>query len=116
MADLFSVTAPLYIRSPQGRKHIIAELFPHPKGLVYFQPWWHQSKPGDSIHVIEGEIRGEGPWRIGDYLINVLGCQGSDPDLANEYSEWQSYLGQAGDAYPPEGLIRAIARKLGAST
>lgn len=115
MADLFSVTAPLYIRLPEGRRFLIAELFPHPQGLIYFIPWWHQGKPGEAIHVVEGEIHGEGPWRIGDHLINVLGCQGSDPELANQFSEWQSYLSQAGDAYPPEGLIRAIARKMGAN-
>lgn len=113
MADLFSITAPLMIRFPSGEKRIIAEHFPHPKGLLYFDLFWHLGYPDDTIHIIEGEITGEGPWKAGSHVINVLGCYGSDPELAVEFSQWQDYLQQSGSDYPAQPMIEAIARQYG---
>ena len=62
MAELFSVTAPLVIRFPSGEQAIMAECFPHPKGFVYFDPYWTETDPAKAVHVIAGEIKGEGPW------------------------------------------------------
>ncbi|NNF95598.1 MAG: hypothetical protein HKM94_01565, partial [Halobacteria archaeon] len=45
MADLFSMTTPLMIRSPDSEEQVIAEIFPHPEGLVYFELYWHLGQP-----------------------------------------------------------------------
>jgi hypothetical protein len=45
MADLFSMTTPLMIRNPQGEEQVIAEIFLHSNGLVYFDLYWHQGQP-----------------------------------------------------------------------
>jgi hypothetical protein len=116
MADLFSVTAPLALRLADGREQVIAACFPHPLGLLYLDCFWHLSTPDQSAHLIRGELTGEGPWRIGDAVIRVLGCHNTDPGLAVPHARWQEYLETRGvEEYPPPEQIRDIARRLGAS-
>ncbi len=116
MANLFTVKAPLMIRHANGEEYVIAELFPHFDGLVYFQLGWHLGQPEETIHVIRGELKGEGPWKISDCVINVLGCRGSNPELAMEYERGQILLADPASEYPPAELVAAIARRLGAIT
>ncbi len=116
MANLFTLRSPLMIRLPDGSETVIAELFPHPEGLVYFQIGWHLGQPEEGIHVLRGELQGEGPWKIADHVINVLGCHGSNPELAMAHEQWQVDILQPESDYPPCGLIAAIARRLGAVT
>mgnify|MGYP005858420929 CR=1 FL=1 len=93
MAELLEVTAPLLIRQPDGTRHIMAERFAHPEGILYFEPFWHLHRPAArAIHLACGEVRGEGPWKIGEAVVTVLGCQGSDPEMAGLYAEWQAFL------------------------
>lgn len=113
MADLFSMKSPLMIRFPDGEKRIMAEYFKHPEGLLFFDVFWNQSDDS-AIHIIKGEYKGEGPWKIGDAVINVLGCHGSDPELATLFSEWQIYLQMSADAYPVDDEIKKIAVSKGA--
>jgi hypothetical protein len=113
MADLFTMKAPLMIRFANGEKRIMAEYFKHPQGLLFFDVFWNRSDDS-AIHLVEGEYRGEGPWKIGDAVINVLGCHGTDPELASLFSEWQSYRQMFPEQYPPEDEINALARARGA--
>ncbi len=114
MADLFSMTAPLTLRNPQGEEILLAEIYKHPKGLLYFEPFWHLKEPEEGIHLIKGWVSGEGPWKISDYIIKVLACYGTDACLASDFAQWQDYRMAAGGEYPPPPLIDAIATKLGA--
>ena len=114
MSDLFSVTAPLTIRLPSGETSLMAEVFRHADGLLYFDLWWQQGDPDTHFHLIEGEVSGDGPWKINDHVINVLGCQGTDPELASEWSAWNSYITSHVSDYPVPELVEAIARKMGA--
>lgn len=115
MAELFSMTTPLMIKSPHGGEKVIAELYPHPEGIVFFELFWDQMEAEDGIYVIKGDIRGEGPWKVGDYVINVLGCQGTNPDLAEDFSHWQMYLQSPLNSYPTKDSIDDLARQYGAS-
>jgi hypothetical protein len=115
MADLFSVTAPLLIRTPDGRQHVIAERFRHPNGLVWFGLFWHLGDPAETVHLIEGPLKGEGPWKVGDHVIRVLGCHMTDPSLAHDYDLWRHYLTNQSETYPTRPFIEAIARRLGAT-
>ena len=116
MADPYTVTAPLALRHPDGTEQVIAACFPHPDGLLYLDCFWHLRTPQESAHLIRGELRGEGPWQIGGCLIRVLGCQHTDPHLAEPYARWREYLEvRRAEEYPPAGQIRDIARRLGAS-
>ncbi len=114
MADLFSMTTPLMILKPDGTQAVIAEIFPHPEGLIYFDLYWHLEQPEEVMHVVKGSLKGEGPWKIGEHVINVLGCQGTNAVLASAHQQWQTYLQSAEDDYPPPPLVAAIARRLGA--
>ena len=113
----FDVTAPLSLRCRGGMAKVLAACFPHPFGLLYLDTFWHLKRPEDAAHLLHGELHGEGPWRIGDCVIAVLGCHNTDPDLAEPFSAWRTYLesDEAAHAYPPPEQIRDIARRLGAS-
>lgn len=111
---LFSVTAPLMIRTPDGEEHVVAELFEHPQGLLWFELYWHVGDPARTMHVVEGEVRGEGPWRVGDHVLNVLGCHGTNAQLAIAFERWRETLLTPGSDYPPPELVAAIARHRGA--
>ena len=112
--DLFDVTAPLMLRKPDGEEIVIAEHFRHPQGLLYFDLYWHLGQPQNTMHILNGNIRGEGPWKIADHVINVLGCHATNPELAMMHEQWQSYLQRADADYPPPQLVLAIAKKMGA--
>jgi len=91
--------------------------FRHPLGLLVLEAFWHLKRPDEAAHLLRGELHGDGPWRIGDCVITVLGCQGTDPDLADQFAAWRDYLQSpaAAQAYPPPAQIQDIARRLGAS-
>lgn len=114
MADLFTVTAPLMIRCPNGEKRVMAALFRHAEGLLYFDLFWDRQDDGQGVHLVAGDIRGEGPWKAGDCMITVLGCHGSEPELAAAYAEWQMYLEQQAVDYPTPAGLAEIARRYGA--
>ena len=111
MADLFSVTSPLMIKSPRGGEKVIAEIFPYQTGIVFFEIFWNQIADDQGIHIIEGEIQGDGPWRIGSYIINLLGCHGTNQQLAMDFSQWQMYLQTPVNDYPDHLFIQDLARR-----
>ncbi len=113
MADLFSLTAPLLIRFPDGRAEVMAEYFEHPAGLVYLRTFWNRYAPAQAVQLVAGELRGEGPWKVGDAVITVLGCHGSHPEQAAEFAEWQAYREQLGDDYPDREALRGMVRSAG---
>lgn len=117
MADLLTLKAPLVIRRADGARHVMAEWFPlaQEPGLVYFELYWHLQRPASlAIHRIVGDIRGDGPWKIVDNVITVLGCHGTDPELADSFADWQFYLQQGAPYYPTREAIQALARAQGA--
>jgi len=113
MADLYSVTAPLLIRYRDGRREVMVERLPHPQGLLYFRPFWDEPGAERGICLVEGEVSGDGPWKIGDAVITVLGCHGTDPEQAGRFADWQLHREQQGDAYPDRDGLLAIARAAG---
>jgi hypothetical protein len=115
MAAIDSVTAPLVLRHADGREQLVAACFPHPAGLLYLDLYWHRSTPRESAHLIRGELHGEGPWRVGDVRLRVLGCHNTDPHLQDDFLNWQQYLATHADIYPPRRQILDIARRLGAT-
>lgn len=113
MADLFSVTAPLLIRFPDASRDVMVDCLPHAGGLVYFRPFWDRMPLAEGVRFVAGEVRGEGPWKVGDSVVTVLGCRGTDPEQAAEYAEWQLYREQIGDNYPDEDALLQFAREAG---
>ena len=94
MADLFTVTAPLRVLVNKKTSYVIAECYPHPNGLVYIDLFWNEALENNNdscIHLIEAELKGEGPWKIAGNIIYVLGCRGTDAALATDYASWTDY-------------------------
>ncbi len=114
MTDLFSVTAPLMVRFPDGERRIMVERFPTPGGLLYLEPFWTQQHPDEAFHELDGPLKGDGPWKLGDAVITVLGCQGTDPVMADLYARWQTHMQQPGFEAPPREIVEALAREKGA--
>jgi hypothetical protein len=115
MPAIDSLTAPLVLRHPDGREQLVAACFPHPAGLLYLDLYWHRSTPAKSAHLIRGSLTGDGPWRIGDTRLRVLGCQHTDPHLQDAFTDWQHYLLNQSGEYPPRRQIIDLARRLGAT-
>lgn len=114
MADLFTVTAPLMIRFPDGDKRIMVERFPLADGLLYLEPFWAQLHPDEAFQKVEGAMKGDGPWKVGDAVISVLGCQGTDPQMADLYARWQTHMQQPGFEFPDRAIVEELARERGA--
>lgn len=111
MADLFSVTAPLAIRfRDSGEKQIMIERIPYNDGLVFLPVFWTDTGVADALRYVPGPIEGEGPWKVGNAVVTVLGCHGTDAELASEFSCWQTRLLQQGEAYPKKADIETQMR------
>lgn len=92
----------------------MAERFAHPDGVVYFDLFWHLGDANETVHLVKGPIKGDGPWKVGDAVVRVLGCHGTDGVLARHFDEWRVYLMKNASAYPERPFIEAIARRHGA--
>ncbi len=114
MPAIDSVATPLVIRFANREERVVAACFPHPQGLLYLDLFWHLSSPGQAAHLISGTLRGDGPWKIGNCVVRLLGCHNTDPGLQDEFASWQTYLQNQADQYPPPAQIIEIAKNLGA--
>jgi len=87
--------------------------FQHPDGILYFRPFWDQLHDGEGIQIVAGGIKGEGPWKVGDAVVTVLGCQGTNPEQAAEFADWKFHLEQRGERYPTRDELQLIATEKG---
>ena len=87
--------------------------FQHPDGILYFRPFWDQLHDGEGIQIVTGEIKGEGPWKVGDAVVTVLGCQGTNPEQAAEFADWKFHLERCGERYPTRDELQLIATEKG---
>ncbi len=110
MADLFSVTAPLAIRFRDGSRQIMVERLTYNGGVLFLAPFWTETGIEAALHFVPGPVRGDGPWKVGDAVVTVLGCQGTDPHLASEFAAWQDLLEQLGTGYPERDQIEQLMR------
>lgn len=114
MPALFEMKRPLAVNFADGSKTIMVAYYPHAEGLVFLEPFWQQRTDENKATVVRGVIKGDGPWKVGDAVISLVGCQGTDPDLAQLLARWQTHVQEVGsDYYQPED-IRALARQFGA--
>lgn len=112
MADLFSVTAPLAIRfRDSGEKQVMVERLPCADGLLYLGPFWIDLPVQQALRFVPGPITGDGPWKVGDTaVVTVLGCHGTDAELAGAFGSWQTRMMELGDAYPSRTDIETLMK------
>ncbi len=84
---------------------VMVECLRQAAGLVYFRPYWDRLPLQEGIRFVAGEV--------GDAVVTVLGCQGTNPEQAAEYAEWRIYREQFGDSYPDMDALRQFAREAG---
>ena len=100
------------IKLPSGAEYVMAEKYPHPEGLVFFEIYWLETdKP--AVHVIKGDIKGEGPWKVGDAIVRVLSC--GDTELSMQWNHWQQEVLAFPGKYHDEDARVDLARQYGAS-
>lgn len=112
MADLFTVTAPLAIRFKDGSKQIMIRTSEYEDGVVFLTPFWHEHSKDKQVQYIAGPIIGEGPWKVGDAVVTVLGCHGTDPELASQFAQWQAYLQQHPENQADEETLSILVASL----
>ncbi|CAC9628592.1 hypothetical protein [uncultured Gammaproteobacteria bacterium] len=110
MNKIFTLKSPLYIKYPNGETRVIEEIFQHPKGILYFELFWEKD-PKYSIHLIEGEITGDGPWRVGKCSFHVLGCNHTHPQMCEMHSFWQQELLQNSDQFRAGDVVKIALEK-----
>ena len=110
MADLFTVTAPLAIRFASGEKQIMTERLAYRDGLLFLPTFWTEMGIDRALRFVPGPIKGDGPWKVGEAVVTVLACHGTDAELANDFSCWQTQLLQLGDAYPARDKIETMMK------
>ncbi len=103
------MTVPLVARQRDRDRRLVVALFRHPRGLLCFGPVDHSTSPNEAAWLVEGEVTGGGPWRVGDSVFTLLGCAGSDAALALEYAAWRESV----DADAASRLIDAASAALG---
>ena len=92
-------------------KRPIAELFKTEKGLIFFDIFWPEASL-NPIHHIDGEITGEGPWKINDdndHSFTIFVMKENDP-LLEEYNNWIGYTKHA--KYPADYGKRRFEQEL----
>ncbi len=104
---------PLLIRYSDDMRHVMVGCFRHPDGIVYVRPFWDELPDGEGVYVVNGDIKGEGPWKVGDAVVTVLGCQGTNPEEAGELADWKFQIEQRGECYPTRDELEAIVRGRG---
>lgn len=111
MADLFSVTAPLAIRfKDSGEKQIMVARLPYNNGLLFLPTFWTDMEPRQALRYVPGPVEGDGPWKVGNAIVTVLACHGTDAALANDFSCWQSFLMELGEDYPDDSEIALLMK------
>ncbi|MBW5290846.1 MAG: hypothetical protein Rsou_1159 [Candidatus Ruthia sp. Asou_11_S2] len=107
---LFTMQSPLYIKYPNGETRVIEVLFEHPEGILYFELFWEKD-PTYSIHIIKGEVMGDGPWKVGQCSLHVLGCNHTHPQLCEMRAFWQQELLQNPDQFRANDMVKIACEK-----
>jgi hypothetical protein len=110
MNQLLEMRSPLYIKYPNGEMRVIEVLFQHTEGILYFELFWEKD-PKYSIHMIKGEITGQGPWRVGECSFHVLGCNHTHPQMCEAHAFWQQELLQNPTQFRSDEVLKIALEK-----
>lgn len=105
--NLFKTKKLLMIIHPIGGRRTMDYVFKTPIGICFFDDGWSETS-NNPIHFVDGEIRGKGPWTVGDSRIEVV----TDQAVLENHAKWVAYKKANGitDAQAEElfkGLLEA---------
>ena len=119
MADLFQEKGPLVVYSPEGGRRLAAEIFrlqdiTGRPGIVYFDVGWYGSF-GHPVHVLEGDLTGDGPWEIEGNMamIDRIDEGPQDDELRAEWKEWARFKRTPDGAKATRAYAEQILRQGG---
>ncbi|WP_201340858.1 hypothetical protein [Abyssogena phaseoliformis symbiont] len=110
MNKLFTMCSPLYIKYPNGETRVIEALFEYLKGVLYFE-FFLEKDLTYSINIIKGEVMGEGPWKVGQCSLHVLGCNHTHPQLCEMHAFWQQELLQNLAQFRASDVVKIACEK-----
>ncbi len=94
-SDIFEIKEPLVVQYPNGEERLIAELFAHGNGAVFFGCGWIFDK--EPAHVLPGPIvKEKGGWRIGDVAVRIV-TREEFPILTSQAELWEHLKVQVND-------------------
>lgn len=76
---------PVIIEHPIGGRMLAVEVFNVGDGIGFITPFWNETY--HPAHVINGDVVGDGPWRMGDTSIRAL--EEDDPEV-EDYAAWEA--------------------------
>ncbi|WP_029007539.1 hypothetical protein [Azospirillum halopraeferens] len=79
--------APLTIEVPRGGRRIVAALVIGRKGIAFADDGWSNGPSYHPMHVVEGQVAGDGPWIIGAAQIREIGAGDSGVQL--HWNDWR---------------------------
>lgn len=88
LRDAIAQRLPLAIRLAEDNDRPMAEAFVVPGGLAFADIFWNEGLGRHPFHLVEGEISGEGPWKVG--AAEVRQIDHGDP-RADEWNRWMAY-------------------------
>ena len=86
LQEAFENHLPLKVIISRDHERVIAEGFIVGEGVVFYDVFWYEAS-SHPIHLIEGEISGEGPWRVGEMVIEEM----KEDEFLFE-ADWKSWL------------------------
>ena len=74
LKEAFEKNLPLKIIISEGHERVIAEGFIVKDGIVFWDVWWYESSAHPD-HFIKGLVSGQGPWKVGDSVVQEMDKQ-----------------------------------------
>jgi len=68
LQEAFEKNLPLKVIISKNHERVIAEGFIVGEGVVFYDVFWYEAS-FHPIHLIKGEILGQGPWKVGGLVI-----------------------------------------------
>lgn len=72
LSEAYRKQLPLVIEHPVGGTRIVAALVIDDSRSAFAQDGWSMGATSHPLHIVEGSISGDGPWRIGPAKVRVL--------------------------------------------
>lgn len=102
---------PLVAEIAPDNRRIMAHAFVEGDIVVFADIGWDQpAHPGHPFHRLEGQVQGEGPWRVGS--VDLVEIEHGDP-LAEEWNAWLAYRQSTEGAGATRPAARAALKQEG---
>ena len=71
LQDAIAQDLPLLVKTPQGGERAAGYVFLFSGGVIYVDTGFGLVL-GQHFHAVQGEVTGDGPWKVGDAEVSIL--------------------------------------------